>query len=126
MPTKQLFAAEDLTGLLGRPITIEQADTAERIVWGWLAPILGTNRPDPIPDSVYSWAVELGAIAIENPSGLESYQLGAERLQFSAERRGEILSEAAAGGVPGGGTTPRGSFPTACGWPDPARGWSTT
>lgn len=121
--TSQLFAASDLTGLLGRPVTTDQADTAERIVWGWLAPILGGDRPQPVPPEVFSWAVELGAIAIENPSGLEAYQLGAERLQFSSERRAEILADVAAGGVPGGGTKPRGSFPDACGWPDPARGW---
>lgn len=119
-----LFTAGDLTPLIGRTPTSEQAVSAERIVWGWLAPILGvTTRPDPVPAEVFSWAVELGAIHIENPTGLMSYQLGAERLQFSGERRAEILGEVAAGGVPGGGTKPRGSFPDACGWPDPARGW---
>ena len=119
-----LFTELDLKNLTGREVTQAQAETAERIVWGWLSPVLNlTDRPDPVPDAVFSWAVELGAIAVENPAGLESYQLGQERFGYSAERRREILAEAADGGVPGSGGRPQGSFPPACGWPDPARGW---
>lgn len=120
-----LFTAADLTPLMGgRTVTDAEAEAAERIVWGWLTPVLKlSERPNPIPPQVFSWAAELGAIHLENPTGLAAYQLGQERLAFSSERRNAILSEAAAAGVPGAGTSPRGSFPDPCPWPDPARGW---
>lgn len=109
--TPPLFVASDLTEPLGHVVSETKAAAAERVVWGWLKPILGGEaRPDPVPDEVFSWAVELGAIYLENPSGLASYQLGAERLGFSAERRAQILIEAA-GDTPGSASTPRGSFP---------------
>lgn len=119
-----LFNELDLKNLIGREVTQAAAEMAERIVWGWLSPVLNLDdRPDPVPDAVFSWAVELGAIVVENPAGLEYYQLGQERLGFRSERRDEILAQAADGGVSGSGGRPQGCFPPACGWPDPARGW---
>jgi hypothetical protein len=112
-----LFSAADLTVPLGRAVTDEEAALAERVVWGWLKPGLGlTERPDPIPDEVFSWAIELGAIYLENPSGLSSKQLGAEQMGFSAERRTAILAEVGEGRL--GPGSPRGSFPLARPWPD--------
>lgn len=126
-----LFDASDLTNLLGYPVPEEKAQVAERIVWGWLRPILGVeHQPQLAAPELFSWAVELGAIVVENPAGLTAYQLGEERFAYSAERRGEILAEvsssALAADIDGDGVTgvtPRGSFPAASDWPDPACGW---
>lgn len=120
-PDSRLFTASDLGDLLQKPVTDTAAAAAESMVWGWLRGPLGlTTRPDPVPEDVFSWALELGAIALENPAGWSSYQLGQERIQFSAERRTEILREATA--VPGGTDgLPRAAFPAACPYPDPAR-----
>lgn len=118
-----LFSAADLNSLPGvSGVTDEQATMVERIVWGWLKPVLGlTDRPTPVPDEVFAWAVELGAIAYANPNGLSYYQLGEERSGFSAERRVEILGEAASGGQAASSAgRPRGCFPPAQAWPDPA------
>jgi hypothetical protein len=116
-----LFTATDLADLLGRPVSDERAAAVERVVWGWLKPVLDLQeRPNPIPDEVLSWALELAGIAYENPSGLTEYQLGAERTYFSAERRAQILAEASADRGAGEGTSPRGSFPAATRYPDPA------
>lgn len=123
MPS-HLFTASELANLLQDEVTNENAATVERLVWGWLQPKLGTTtRPDPVPAQLWSWAVELGAIARENPSGLSVYQLGAEQWRYSAERRAEILAEVEASVVgvtadPGG---PRGYFPAPESWPDPVR-----
>ena len=89
-----LFQPEELQHLLGAAtIDNDRADMAERMAWGWLKPVLGlSQRPDPVPDDVFAWAVELGAIAHENPSGLSAKQLGPANQQFSAERRREILA----------------------------------
>ncbi|MGI8682068.1 MAG: hypothetical protein ACR2JO_08055 [Mycobacteriales bacterium] len=114
-----LFTAAELSDFLHGPVTPEAAVSVERVVWGWLKPVLGVSaRPDPVPAEVWSWAIELGAIAHENPAGLTLYQLGTERSQFSAERRGAILAEASDEGVSGSGS-PRGSFPPPLAWPDP-------
>lgn len=124
--TDQLFTAADLGNMLQCSVTDEAAAAAEKLAWGWLKPVLGITtdtRPDTVPAELFAWAIELGAIAYENPSGLSAYQLGDERSQFSAERRQEILATAAAGGkvASSGVPTPRGSFPPADPWPDPIR-----
>lgn len=108
---------------LGGPADTERHTVVERVVWGWLKPILGlTERPDPVPDEVFSWAIELGAIAHENPDGRTAYQLGNERSQYSWERRNAILAEASNAGQPAGSTaSPSGRFPKPCPWPDPPR-----
>lgn len=118
----QLFDANDLNGVPGiSGVTSDQAGVLERIVWGWLKPVLGlTDRPDTISDELFSQAIELGAIAHENPSGLSSYQLGAERYGYSSERRDAILESAGTGGSATGVPAPTGSFPPARSYPDPA------
>lgn len=117
-----LFAASDLAVPLGRIPTEDQVELADRIVWGWLKGPLGLDaRPEPpVPEQVFAWAVELGAIYLENPTGLSSYQLGGERFGFSAERRESILAEAAGGGMPSSAAPrPTGDFPPARAYPDP-------
>jgi len=116
-----LFSAQELADFIQRPVSDAAGAAAERVVWGWLSPLLGlTQRPMEVPAQVFSWAIELGAIAYENPSGLSQYHLGAERLYFSAERRDEILREVGDSSQSSAGA-PRGSFPPAQCWPDPPR-----
>lgn len=124
--TTALFSADDLTHALREYVEEDDAVLAERMVWGWLSPILGLDeRPDTVSDQLWGWAVELGAIYTENPSGLAAYQLGEERRQYSSARRNEVLEEVRAsvsGDAAAGGTAlPRGRFPKAAGYPDPAR-----
>lgn len=123
--TALLFDAADLGDWLHCTVTDEAAIAAERVVWGWLKPVLGlTERPTPVSEELFSWAIELGGIAHENPDGKSYYQLADERTGYSAERRQQILEEAATGGIaPGGVAKPVGSFPKAQCWPDPARPW---
>lgn len=124
MATSQLFTSADLGAVLQSTVTEASAVTAERLAWGWLKPVLGVDeRPDPVSPELWAWAVQLGAIAHENPALLSAYQLGDERSQYSDEARQQILALAAAGGqVPSGGVPrPRGSFPAAVPWPDPIR-----
>lgn len=123
-----LFSPQDLRDWLRAPVTPEAAAIAEKVVWGWLRPVLGiAERPITVPAEVFSWAVELGAIAHENPTGLEYYQLGPERQGYSVERRNQILRDAESyAGTINGGTSPggpQGCFPPAQPWPDAARGW---
>lgn len=126
MATSALFTAEELTHAVQEFVDDDDATMAERIVWGWLSPILGLDaRPDPVTDQLFSWAIELGAIQHENPAGLALYQLGEERRQYSSARRNEILDEVRASVAgqtgTGGSALPRGRFPAACPYPDQAR-----
>jgi hypothetical protein len=115
--TTQLFDADALGGYLRKPVTADAATAVERVVWGWLKPVLGLEgRPDPVPDEVFSWAIELGAIVYENPAGLSGQASGPFSVQFSSERKAEILTEAAG---TDGTAKPTGNFPPAPCWPDP-------
>ena len=120
-----LFQPGDLASFLHKEVNLAEADVAERVVWGWLRPVLGlTDRPSPVPDEVFSWAVELGAIAHENPMGLSVKQIGPFRYDYSEERRTEILAEVSGYAASVGGVSmaaPQGSFPLAVAWPDPPR-----
>lgn len=125
MATDRLFTAAELGNLLGTagPVDAGRHAVIEQVVWGWLVPVLGVSvRPDPVPAELFSWAVELGAIAHENPAGYSARQLGPEQKSFSSERRDEILAAVAAPGtVTSPSLRPRGKFPSSCPYPDPAR-----
>lgn len=113
-----LFTPAQLGSFLGRGasgVDAARAQVGETVVWGWLADVLGVDeRPEPVPAPLFSWALELGAIAYENPAGFSSSALGAANRSFSSERRTEILEavqawvDAQAGAAAG---APQGSFP---------------
>lgn len=121
-----LFTATDLTDWLRQSVTAEAAAVTERVVWGWLRPLLGvTERPAAPSDELTSWAIELGGIAYSNPEGLSVYMLETERSNYSSERRDEILRMVATHGLvaPGGALSPKSSFPAAVDYPEPADRW---
>jgi hypothetical protein len=116
-----LFSAADLAGWLGETVTDARAATAEKVVWGWLKDILGLDtRPIDVPDDLFAWAVELGGIAYRNPSGAASVKLGSLDVQYSSERRDEILEDVAQSAIATAGSQPEGDFPEAWDYPDPA------
>lgn len=119
MPSPEpLFLAGDLSGVLHREVSAADAASAEQRVWGWLRPALGlTERPSPVPPEVFSWAIELGVIAHENPAGMSDAQLGSLKISSPAGRLAEILDLAGASSV---ARRPQGSFPPARAYPDPA------
>jgi len=116
-----LFNELELGDWLRKPVTETRAAMAERVVWGWLKPRLGlSDRPSPVPDEVFAWAIELGGIVYENPAGLNARQMGQFQEQFSAERRDQILDEVARSTQGTATAQPAGSFPEALDYPDPA------
>lgn len=121
-----LFTDEHLTRLLHKEVAIDDAVLVERVVWGWLRPILGWDeRPAEIPPELFAWALQLGAIAHENPAGLSAKTIGPFSVQYSEERRLAILDEVARSSLPTGPSAtahePSGDFPPAACYPDPAR-----
>lgn len=116
-----LFDAQQLGAFLQTDVAPGTAAQVEQVVWGWLQPVLQLDRrPEPPPSpQLYAWALELGAIAHENPTGLSVYQLGQEQWGYSSERRKQILEEARASTGSLSTLAPTGSFPDAASWPDP-------
>lgn len=121
MTTTALFTADDLNALPEiSGVTEAEATLVERVVWGWLKPILGlTERPDPVSDQLFSWAVELGVLYRSNPEDLESKRTGPFEETYG-DRRDEILRLVAGGGIkaPGAPLKPVSSFPPARCYPD--------
>lgn len=117
-----LFTAGELTDFLHYTVSAEKAAIAERVASGWLKGATEvTEWPEPTPDALFSWAIELGAIAHENPGGLAAQTSGDTTDQWALARRSEILAAAAqAYGPKVSAAGPGGSFPPAQGWPDPA------
>lgn len=121
-----LFTAAQLTELLGKPVTTGRAEVVERVVWGWLKPVLGWDeRPadDAVPDELFGWAVRLAAIIAENPAALEGKTVGPFSEQYAKNVK-DILDEVRNSTLPTGTAAingrPMGEFPEALCYPDPA------
>lgn len=128
MATPPLFDSSQLTDYLQYPVSAEHATIAEQVVTGWLVDAIGsTPFPDPLPPQMFSWAIELGAIAHENPGGLYSETVGDKTTSWDRQRRAEILGYvkawATGAAAPGAVPSPTGSFPKARPYPDPAERW---
>lgn len=92
-------------------IDMETEARVRRHASGWLqsATRLAPWPPNPIPDDLWAWAIELAAIALRNPDGTASETNGDYTHATDRMRRVEIL--AAARTAYGGSSTPRASFP---------------
>lgn len=95
---------------------------AIRVAEGWLQ---GATRivvwpPDPVPPNIWSWAVELAALAYDNPRTMTRRTVGAITAEWNyrQNRRLEILTEARR--YYAGEGQSLGDFPFAWPWPEPA------
>jgi hypothetical protein len=94
-----LFDLGDLPSWLQRPqVDAATATRVRRMVNGWLQDATGlTDWPDPVPDRLWGWALELAGIAIDNPTAVWSETIGATSTVFergAQGRRREILAAA--------------------------------
>lgn len=124
---QDLFAPEDLAAYLQMDLDLATVERCRRVAAGWLRSATGlTAWPDTIPDDLWAWAVELAALAYDNPAGWANETTGGEVTGYDRARRKEIL-DAAAAAYGGGGSgaagplSPVGAFPLAEPYPDPAR-----
>jgi hypothetical protein len=108
-----LFDLVDLPSWLQVPqVDTETATRVRRAASGWL---LGATRltpwPDPVPDDLWAWAVELAAIAFRNPTSNSSESQDDYSVSYNdMNRRREILAAAKAAYSPGA-AGPMYSFP---------------
>ncbi|BEL07833.1 hypothetical protein Q0Z83_060240 [Actinoplanes sichuanensis] len=120
-----LFELTDLASYLQRAdLDVETAVRARRIASGKLRSATRLAAwPDPVPDDLWTWAVELAGLAYNNPELLATETTGAVSSTWERGRQAEILAAAretygGPGGIPAGG--PLFSFP------EPDWRWSST
>jgi hypothetical protein len=107
-----LFDLVDLPSWLQVPeVDTETATRVRRYASGWLqnATRVTPWPPDPVPDDIWAWAIELAAIAFRNPSGAASQAIDDYNVSYDAARRADILASARA--AYGGTSAPLYSFP---------------
>lgn len=106
-----IFDLGDLPSWLQVPEVDEQtAIRNRRAASGWLMGATGLSSwPDPVPDDLWAWAIELAAIAHRNPAAATSESVDDWNVSWDRMRRKEILNAAkAAYGLAG---SPQFSFP---------------
>ncbi|MER7164501.1 hypothetical protein ABT336_00260 [Micromonospora sp. NPDC000207] len=92
-----LFDLGDLPLWLQVPQVKEESATLyRRAVDGWLRTATGLAEwPDPVPDDLWGWAIELAGMVVENPTMASAETVGGVQTQFgNRARRAEILAEA--------------------------------
>lgn len=107
-----LFDLGDLPSWLQVPeVDTETATRVRRSANGWLQDATGLSEwPDPVPDRLWTWGLELAAIAFRNPDAMSSESVDDYQRTQDKNRRAEIL-KAAARAYPPTGSTPTYSFP---------------
>lgn len=115
-----LIEPEDVANFLQQSagtIRVEWADTAIRVATGWLRGRCAFEQwpPDPVPEDVWAWLVELAALVYDNPTLVSSTTVGGQTVAYGAValRRKQILDEAE-GVYPRTNGQPSGEFPPAC------------
>lgn len=92
-----LFTLDQLSSYMQESLDNSTATVARRVAYGWLSDATGlTSWPDPAPDKLFAWGIELAAIAHRNPDGALSEQTDDYRVQHDRERRRQILEAAKA------------------------------
>lgn len=96
-------------------VVIDSAQLAVRVAEGWLRSATRLAAwPDPLPEDLFAWCLELSALAYANPEGLSSRTVGDDTAQYAAARKAEILEIAARRYGTG---RPTFSFPAPVRWP---------
>lgn len=114
-----LIELTDLASYLQQDLDEETAVRARRVASGWLRSATAlTAWPDPVPDDLWTWALELAAMAYSNPEMLSSETAGGTVSTTDRSRRQAILD--AARQAYGVGRGPLYSFP------EPDWSWTTT
>lgn len=107
-----LFDLADLPSFLQvASVDTETATRVRRYASGWLqnATQVTPWPPDPVPDDIWAWAIELAGIAFRNPTGFASESIDDYSRGDDAARRVAIL--AAAKAAYSGSGSPQYSFP---------------
>jgi hypothetical protein len=90
-----LFELTELASYMQRDLDTSTATNARRIASGWLGSATGISEwSAPIPDDLWTWALELAEMAYGNPSGAASESIDDYATTFDRARRASILGAA--------------------------------
>jgi hypothetical protein len=116
MPASDLFTRAQFASYLHEEVDNSSTDVCQLVASGWLMSATGlATWPLPIPDDLCAWALELAAIAYNNPAGASSQTI--DDFTVAGDRRKAILAEARTSY--GGASVPQYAFP------DPDWHWGT-
>jgi hypothetical protein len=106
-----IFDLADLPSWLQVPaVDTETATRVRRYANGWLMSATGLSSwPDPIPDDLWAWAIELAGIAYRNPTALNSETV--TDYTYSQDRAAKEAILAAAKTKYSAASSPQYSFP---------------
>lgn len=105
-----LFDLTDLASYMQRDLDTASATRARRVASGWLMSATGQSEwTAPVPDDLWTWALELAEMAYGNPGGFSSETIDDHSISFDRARRTAILEAARSKYSTGG--TPVYSFP---------------
>lgn len=105
-----LFELTELASYMQQDLDTATATNARRIASGWLRSATGlSDWPTPIPDDLWTWALELAEMAYGNPGGYGAEVIDDHSTTFDRERRASILENARVRFSTG--STPVYSFP---------------
>lgn len=106
-----LFDLGDLPSWLQVPeVDTETATRVRRYASGWLKNATGlADWPNPVPDDLWAWGIELAGIAFRNPTAASSESIDDYSVSHDRERRAEILKAAKA--AYGSAGSPQYAFP---------------
>ena len=87
-----LFELTDLAAYMQQDLDSATATVARRVASGWLGSATGLAEwPDPVPDELWTYALELAEMAYGNPGGYVSEDIDDHSVGFNKARRAEIL-----------------------------------
>ena len=106
-----IFDLADLPSWLQVPaVDTETATRVRRYADGWLMSATGLSSwPDPVPNDLWAWGIELAGIAYRNPTALNSETVS--DYTYSQDRAAKEAILAAAKTKYGGASSPQYSFP---------------
>lgn len=118
-------ASKLATFLQGRKVKTDSATTALSMAAAALYSRIRATTwpPNPIPDDLWAWHLELAGLIYDNPTSADRISLGRLTVSWgtqAAARATAILDAAEATYGPIGTSGPQGSFPAVSAWPDPA------
>jgi hypothetical protein len=119
-----LLADADVRALVPQEdFSDDQLAVTMRLVAGWLREDTGlTELPDPLPDTHALWspALELVALVASNPTSLASRTAGPTSRTWPLARERDAIRARVKAVYRRDSSGPRGTFPEAQPWPDPA------
>jgi hypothetical protein len=90
-----LFTIDEFASYVQQDVDTSSATVARRVASGWLKSVTGlADFTAPVDDQLFSWGLELAAIAFRNPDGAAEESTDDHDVTWDRARRKDILDAA--------------------------------